>query len=127
MIYIGMKPAESTLEELQRELDIAYQKRKQEQASRLLQHRNAKTAVLSTLSPENRVPSLLFRPLTYVSDRSRDRAVLLVTYCEEASYCRTRQTSHAATPAVKWFFERFVGRQSTFVGCPKDGWLEVLP
>ena len=35
MIYIGMKPAESPLEELQRELDIAYQKRKQEQASRL--------------------------------------------------------------------------------------------
>ncbi|CAM9614506.1 unnamed protein product [Laminaria digitata] len=34
MVYIGMKPAESTLEQLQRELDIAYQKRKQEQASR---------------------------------------------------------------------------------------------
>lgn len=33
MIYIGMKPAESALEELQKELDIAYQKRKQEQAS----------------------------------------------------------------------------------------------
>lgn len=32
MIYIGMKPAESTLDELQRELDIAYHKRKQEQA-----------------------------------------------------------------------------------------------
>ena len=32
MVYIGMKPAESALEELQRELDIAYQKRKQEQA-----------------------------------------------------------------------------------------------
>lgn len=33
MVYIGMKPAESALEQLQRELDIAYQKRKQEQAS----------------------------------------------------------------------------------------------
>lgn len=44
MIYIGMKPAESTLEELQRELDIAYQKRKQEQASlaKIQQHRIAK-------------------------------------------------------------------------------------
>lgn len=31
MVYIGMKPAESTIGELQRELDIAYQKRKQEQ------------------------------------------------------------------------------------------------
>lgn len=31
MVYIGMKPAESTLAELQRELNIAYQKRKQEQ------------------------------------------------------------------------------------------------
>ena len=44
MIYIGMKPAESTLGELQRELDIAYQKRKQEQASlaKIQQHRTAK-------------------------------------------------------------------------------------
>ncbi|CAN0258915.1 unnamed protein product, partial [Scytosiphon promiscuus] len=32
MIYIGMKPAESAIGELQRELDIAYRKRKQEQA-----------------------------------------------------------------------------------------------
>lgn len=41
MVYIGMKPAESTLEELQRELDIAYQKRKQEQASWFSKSRNA--------------------------------------------------------------------------------------
>lgn len=34
MIYIGMKPAESTVEGLQRDLDIAYRKRKQEQVKR---------------------------------------------------------------------------------------------
>lgn len=34
MVYIGMKPAASEIEELQRELDIAYQKRKQEQVRR---------------------------------------------------------------------------------------------
>lgn len=33
MVYIGMKPTESTLEVLQRELDIAYRKRKEEQVS----------------------------------------------------------------------------------------------
>lgn len=50
MIYIGMKPAESTLEELQRELDIAYQKRKQEQASWLPKYRGAKGS--ATISRE---------------------------------------------------------------------------
>lgn len=52
MIYIGMKPAESTLEELQGELDIAYQKRKQEQASWLLRTSGSDQSLALSLSRE---------------------------------------------------------------------------
>lgn len=100
MVYIGMKPAESALEELQRELDIAYQKRKQEQASVLRTSRPTKFSTKLLLSLLRRGTSVCrWKKVGYSKTaRSLGRGVARVFYKEDAHEQKPstlRPTAHA--------------------------------
>lgn len=76
MVYIGMKPAESSIGELQRELNIAYRKRKQEQARLLLACEHSYLLLNSPLS------GIFLTPRKYLArEEALDNVRLYVVGC----------------------------------------------